>query len=182
MVGGVLLVGLVVGANLVNISVSRSLSRTNEQVAGAGETMTTVANAGREANFVAVGAAQFPDRRHFDFVTVHRGLLVRQIAVSHAMLAGQTATDPELAEVDLRLAEMERTLAALGTRPRPVELRRARIPIREQATALELATKHLYDGTEIELFEVSRSAMRAQRQYQLALVGMGLFATLVARR
>jgi len=179
-VGGLLLICIVVGANVGNLVVSRSLSRANEQVARAGETMTTVANAGREANFVAVGAAQFPERSEFDFVTLHRGLLVRQIDVTHVMLEGQAASERELAEVDLRLAEMEGTLTELGTDPGVRELRRAGVPIREQAVALELATKHLYDGTEIELFEVSRSAMRAQRQYQLALVGMGLFAALVA--
>jgi diguanylate cyclase (GGDEF)-like protein/PAS domain S-box-containing protein len=178
-IGGLLLVGLVVGANLVNVSISRSLSRTNGQVSEAGETMTTVANAGREANFIAVAAAQFPDRRQFDSVSLHHALLVRQIAVTHAKLEGRLPTRDAVAEVDLRLGQAEKTLTGLGTDPARAELRRARIPMRAEAEALELATKHLYDGTELELFKVGRRAMLVQSQYQVVLVGMGLFTALV---
>ncbi len=42
-----------------------------------------------------------------------------------------------------------------------------------------MATKHLYDGTELELFRFSRSAASVQRLYQIALVGMGLFTAVV---
>jgi diguanylate cyclase (GGDEF)-like protein/PAS domain S-box-containing protein len=178
-IGGILLIALVVGANLLNVSISRSLSRTNEQVAEAGATMTTVANAGREANFIAVAAAQFPNRRQFDMVTLHRALLGRQIDVTHAKLAGESATAGAMAEVDLRLAEVEHTMAALGTHPSMAELGRAGVPIRAQAEALEVATKHLYDGTELELFKVGRRAASVQRQYQIELVGMGLLATVL---
>ena len=178
-VGGLLLIGLVIGANLINVSISRSLSRANEQVAEAGETMTTVANAGREANFIAVAAAQFPDRLQFDSVTLHHALLMRQIDVTHAKLAGRVATGEAMAEVDLRLAEVQDTLTSLGDDPGTLELRHAQGPMRAEAEALELATKHLYDGTELELFKVGRTATSVQRQYQIALVGMGLFTTLV---
>ena len=177
--GGILLIGLVLGANLINVSISGSLSRTNEQVAEAGETMTTVANAGREANFIAVAAAQLPDRAQFESLTLHRGLLVRQIDVTHAKVDGESATEELMAEVDLRLAQLERTLAALGADPPASELRRTREPILAEAKALELATKHLYDETELELFKVGRNATTVQRQYQLALVGMGVFTTLI---
>jgi diguanylate cyclase (GGDEF)-like protein/PAS domain S-box-containing protein len=178
-VGGLLLVALVVGANLVNVSISRSLSRTNAQVSDAGATMTTVANAGREANFIAVAAAQFPSRREFASVTLHRALLRRQIDVTHAKLAGESATADAMAEVDQRLAQMDRTLTRLGPDPSRADLSRMGAWIRAQAQALELATKHLYDGTELELFKVGRRAASVQRQYQIELVGMGLFATLL---
>ena len=178
-VGGVLLIALVLGANLLNVFVSHSLSRTNAQVYAAGETMTTVANLGREANFVAVAAAQLPDRQQLDEVVLHHGLMVRQIAVAHVMLAGMFGTEAAMSEVDLRLAELEDTLDSLGPSPPDPELRRAGVVILGQAQALEVATKHLYDGTEIELFEVNRSATSVQRLYQIALVGMGLFTGLV---
>jgi diguanylate cyclase (GGDEF)-like protein/PAS domain S-box-containing protein len=178
-IGGVVLIGLVLGANLINFSISGSLSRTNEQVADAGATMTTVANAGREANFVAVAAAQLPNRRAFEWVTLHRALLVRQIDVTHAKLAGEAATKAAMVEVDLRLAQLEGTMDALGPTPATAELRRDGRTILAQAEALELATKHLYDGTELELFKVGRNATRVQRQYQLALVGMGVFTAIV---
>jgi hypothetical protein len=110
MVGGLLLIALVVGANLLNVFVSRSLSDTNKQVSAAGKTMTTVANAGREANFVAVAAAQLPDRQQLDEVGVHHGLLVRQIDITHAMLAGMFGTESAMSEVDVRLAELEQSL------------------------------------------------------------------------
>jgi len=177
--GGLVLIALVVGANLLNLFVSQSLSDTNEQVYAAGETMTTVANAGREANFVAVAAAQLPDREKFDEVGVHRGLLVRQIAVTHAMLGGVLGTEAATSEVDLRLAELDDTLNSLGPNPPDSELSSATAGILEQAETLEVATKHLYDETEVELFEVSRSAASVQRWYQIALVGMGVFTAFV---
>jgi hypothetical protein len=165
MVGGLLLIALVVGANLLNVFVSRSLSRTNEQVSTAGATMTTVANVGREANFVAVAAAQLPDRQQLEQVGVHRGLLVRQIDVAHAKLAGTVGTEVAMSEVDLRLAELEHTLDSLGPNPLDSELHSAGVVILAQADTLELATKHLYDGTEVELFKVGRSAASRNCQY-----------------
>src|SRR6478672_10333391 len=145
MVGGLLLIALVVGANLLNVFVSRSLSDTNKQVSAAGKTMTTVANAGREANFVAVAAAQLPDRQQLDEVGVHHGLLVRQIDITHAMLAGMFGTESAMSEVDVRLAELEQSLDSLGTNPPDSELAGAAAVILAQAEALEVATKHLYD-------------------------------------
>ena len=176
---GVLLIALVIGANLTNVFVIQSMNDTNKQVLEAGEMMTNVANVGREANFVAVAAGQLPGPRQFDAVTVHGALLMRQVNIAHAMFAGHSPTDDELAEVDLRLAELETTLASLGTHPASPELRDAGAPILAQAVALEVATKHLYDEAEHELFRFNRSAMRLQRFYVTALVGMGLFTTVV---
>jgi diguanylate cyclase (GGDEF)-like protein/PAS domain S-box-containing protein len=179
-VGATFLIGLVIGFNWINVSTSRLLDRTNGTLGAAGEASTTVANVIREAGFVELAATQLPDRAQFDAALLHHALFLRQIDITRAAVAGNLAIHKPAAELDRRSADLEDTFTSLGTDPTRAELSLARDPLRKQAKALELAAKQLYDASESNFLLQSRNALAVQRQYQIALIGMGLFSTLIA--
>jgi len=178
-VGAVLLVALVVAANLLNLSTSRLLDRTIEDVAEAGQTLGTVANIGREAGFIERAASQFPERSQFDAATLHDALLERQLGIAETELTGKVALDQPVSDLVLRLAELEGTLASLGSDPSKAELISARRPLGNQAKALELAAKNVYDASESDFLLQGRRALTVQQHYQQALIAMGLISALI---
>ena len=180
LLGAVLLVFLVVGLNWLNLSTSRLLDRTAESVAAAGDTLGIVANVGREAGFIERAAVQFPEPGEFDAASLHVSLILRQLDITHAKLAGNVVTKEPLSTLDQQLAQVEGTLASLGTDPPRTELSLARNRLSTQAEALELAAKELYDASESDFLLQGRVALAVQRRYQVALIGMGLFSMLIA--
>ena len=178
-VGGALLVCLVAGVNWLNFSTARLLDLTTDTLTRSGDSFTTVANVGREAGLIEVAATQFPDRAQFEAAKLHEALFQRQLEIARASLAGIDSVERPLAELDQWRAKMESTLASLGADPTRAELSRARDPLRSQANEVELASKQLYDASEGDFLLQGRRALEVQQQYQIALVGMGLFITLI---
>jgi len=178
-VGGVLLIALVVAANLLNLSTSRLLDRTIEDVAVAGQTLGTVANVSREAGFIQRAATQFPVRSQFEEATLHEALLERQLGIAQAELTGKAALEPPLSDLVRRLAELEGTLASLGSSPSEADLISARGPLGNQAKALEVSAKSLYDASESDFLLQGRLALTVQRHYQEALIVMGILSALI---
>jgi diguanylate cyclase (GGDEF)-like protein/PAS domain S-box-containing protein len=178
--GGTLLICLVVGVNWLNLSTARLLERTTDTLTISGGSFTTVSNVGREANLIGLAAAQFPDRAQFDAATLHEALFQRQYGIARTAVGGIGTVKAPLAEIDQRLAEMERTFALLGTDPTSAELSRARKPLLNQARAIERSAQLVYNASESIFLLQGRRALDVQRQYQIALFVMGLFCTLVA--
>jgi len=177
--GGLLLIALVIAANLLNLSTSRLLDQTIEDVSDAGQTLGTVANVGREAGRIERAATQFPARVEFDAATLHEALLERQLVIAQAELAGNAALEEPLSTLVRRVAELEVTLASLGTDPSKAELISARGPLSSQAKALEVAAKQVYDASESDFLRQGRRALTVQQHYQKALIGMGLLSALI---
>ena len=176
---GALLVFLVIGINLLNLSTSQMLDQTTETLTASGEALPAVSNLGREANFIGLAATRFPDSSQFEAAKLHEALFLRQFEVARAELTGNIAAEPQLAKLEQRLAELTGTFAKLGANPTKAELARAGDPMRDQAKELELAAKHLFDTSESDFLLQGRRALAVQQRYQLALLGMGFFITLM---
>ena len=178
-IGGVLLIALVVAANLLNLSTNRLLDRTIEDVAVAGQTLGTVANVSREAGFIERAATQFPVRAQFEAATLHEALLERQLGITQAKLTGKVALEQQLSELVNRLAEVEGTLASLGTAPSKAGLISPRGPLGSQAKALEVSANNLYDASESDFLLQGRLALTVQRHCQEALIVTGIPSALI---
>jgi hypothetical protein len=135
---------------------------------------TDLANVQREALLLQVETNQVlhdPDRG-FKNLELRRSLLANQLRLRAAQATGNPPVTEALQQIDITLEKYDALLALFQTNPasRQPDLN---VQFEEVLSSLERQVKTLYDSEEINFFEATSEALRAQRTAELMLLALG---------